>query len=246
MKNKQNGFVVVTLAVVVLLAVTGGIYFYVKNNSKTAITEDAKAGSDIEGVNNDTNKINNVEDSKNVSKISTAKTEVIKDLTDTSSAGKNDDLWTIFDQVTLALKNKDIASYNKYSYKQVTPEEISDFTEFIPYLLDMNSKINKGDYVNKWQDDKQAVFSKNITKTSSGYEIERIEFIKQSNSWKLITVSSLGFVGTPTPDSDKDGLTDSEETCTANHDPSCVKTDPNKKDTNGDGWWDGINAVINK
>ena len=46
---------------------------------------------------------------------------------------------------------------------------------------------------------------------------------------------------TLTEDKDEDGLEDYLENClSASQNESCVKTDPAKKDTNGDGIWDGI------
>ncbi|MDB5194170.1 MAG: hypothetical protein JWN50_184 [Parcubacteria group bacterium] len=49
-------------------------------------------------------------------------------------------------------------------------------------------------------------------------------------------------------DSDQDALENEVETCTyegaASSTPPCVQTDPNKKDTNGNGWWDSIDAHL--
>ena len=47
-------------------------------------------------------------------------------------------------------------------------------------------------------------------------------------------------------DSDEDGIVDKDEKCegAAQYDPRCTKTDPNKKDTDGNGWWDGIDAQL--
>lgn len=47
-------------------------------------------------------------------------------------------------------------------------------------------------------------------------------------------------------DSDKDGRTDYDELCKGamEANPNCVKTDPNKRDTNDNGWWDGINIGV--
>jgi hypothetical protein len=42
-------------------------------------------------------------------------------------------------------------------------------------------------------------------------------------------------------DSDQDGATDEEETCANEYDPFCGPvTDPFSRDTDGDGYWDGI------
>ena len=46
-------------------------------------------------------------------------------------------------------------------------------------------------------------------------------------------------------DSDQDGLTDEDETCISKRFSECVKTDPNKRDTNGDGWWDPFGDLMN-
>ncbi len=48
-------------------------------------------------------------------------------------------------------------------------------------------------------------------------------------------------------DSDKDGLTDMKENCGGSMmgNKTCVKTNPNKDDSDGDGWWDGIDPMVN-
>ncbi|MBX4189430.1 hypothetical protein KW785_02440 [Candidatus Parcubacteria bacterium] len=48
-------------------------------------------------------------------------------------------------------------------------------------------------------------------------------------------------------DSDGDVLADEVETCSwPGATKTCVKTDPNKKDTNGNGWWDSIETLFFK
>jgi len=174
----------------------------------------------------------------------------------------NNDLWLIFDKSNEALKNKDIAAYNAVSYKQVTPDQIPLFTAMATSLYNESMKLNKADFVNKWQDDKQAIYSTNPVKddtaTSYGYKTSQIMFIKTNNSWKVLMME-LGSQSLPKTwenttakieqdlqammlDSDKDGLTDRDELCEDAQmgNPDCVKTDPRKRDTNGNGWWDGI------
>ena len=178
---------------------------------------------------------------------------------------KINDLWSILDKHVLSLKNKNISSYNETSYSQITSEEESFFLEFVPYLYDMVTKIDKSDYVNMWQDDKQAIFStipkKINTPESYSYEQSIIMFIKEKGTWKVLSVgkpiwgiTSITYIGGPRRtqaeadttlmemmmDSDQDGLSDNQETCTgaSQYDSKCIKTETNKKDTDGDGLWD--------
>lgn len=46
-------------------------------------------------------------------------------------------------------------------------------------------------------------------------------------------------------DSDRDALPDMTENCEDNTaDTTCIKTNPRKKDSDGDGWWDSIEALF--
>lgn len=190
--------------------------------------------------------------------------------TKTNSSTTSNDLWTIYDKINLALKNKDSVLFNTYSYKQVTPDQKSQFDSIAPYLYTQSLSLDKNNYVNKWQDDKQAIYSTNPQKNDDaevyGYKQGIIMFINENGSWKVLldspergwNVVKKGTNETATQiekelqammlDSDKDGLTDREETCTGaqQYDPKCIKTDPNKRDTNGNGWWDGIEANMKK
>jgi hypothetical protein len=50
-----------------------------------------------------------------------------------------------------------------------------------------------------------------------------------------------------TEDKDQDGIEDFIETCSGISDTSaCIKTDPTKRDTNGNGFWDGLEAIFYK
>ncbi|KKR91768.1 MAG: hypothetical protein UU95_C0003G0024 [Parcubacteria group bacterium GW2011_GWC2_42_12] len=177
-----------------------------------------------------------------------------------------DNLWLIYDKMTLALKDKNVVDFNAVSYVQVTSAEESQFTSLAPFLYEQSANINKDSYVNKWQDDKQAIYSTNSMKRDDasfyGYKQGSVMFIKNDGSWKILLDSpERGWNHTKTNtnltavqiekelqdmmlDSDKDGLTNMEEVCGGAHqyDSKCIKTDPNKRDTNGNWWWDGIEA----
>jgi len=178
-----------------------------------------------------------------------------------------DELWSTFDKVTLALKNEDVASYNLYSYEPIPKDQEPQFTMFASFMYEAYSKINKADFVNKWEDDKQTIYLTNPIRQDDvnfySYRKAGVMFIKHDGLWKVLNITNKGTSHTKKNtnstvaqidlnlqammlDTDKDGLTDMNETCsgTSQGDKSCVKTDPNKRDTDGDGWWDGIEAEM--
>jgi len=251
--NKQKGFAHILLILLGLAVIGGGTYVNDQKNDSGIFSKKEVAENSLPVVDDVNVKEDIVEDKK----LNTTKENVkIDDKETVSSEIKTDqiikekvpeeinNLWGLFDKVTLALKNKDISLFNMYSYTQVKKEEESQFLDFAPYFHETNMKVKKDEYVNLWVDDKQAIFATEVKKVDDNYLLEKIIFVKQSDSWKLLTLSSGYFLDEGNKDllidSDKDGLLDAEENCTANRNPSCVKTDPNKRDTNGDGWWDGV------
>lgn len=252
MKNNQKGFVsFLVVIIIVLLVVGGGVYFYL--NKRYASSPDANVPEVVKII--PTNTTDNVVESN-----SSPNTNIVTD----------NDLWSVLDKNTLALKNKDVVAFNATSYIQVAPAEESQFSQLASFLYGEMIKINKSDYVNKWQDDKQAIFSTNPAKADNDnfyrYTQGSIMFIKKDGLWKLLSESpAKGFSilkgGTNKTsiqieqdlqammlDSDKDGLTNEEETCTGTkqYDSKCIKTNPNKRDTKGNGWWDGIEKEMSK
>jgi hypothetical protein len=187
----------------------------------------------------------------------------------TNSVSTSSDLWTVYDKMILALKNKEIPAFNTVSYVQVTPDQVSQFSQMASYLYDESVKIIKNDYVNKWQDDRQAIYSTNPKKADDAevyrYTHGSVMFVNIDGVWKVLSnspevgtsVSKKGTNRTATQieqdlllmmlDSDKDGISDQEETCSElyKYNSKCVKTDPNKRDSNGNGLWDGIDAEMN-
>lgn len=178
--------------------------------------------------------------------------------------GNTTDLWPIYDKVAVALNNKDVSAFNAVSYKQVAPEEAPLFIQMAPFLAEIVPV--KSDYVIKWQDDRQAIYATNLKREDDTnfyrYKQSVIMFVKKDGVWKVLidspdrgwSIMKSGTTETPaqieqslkalTLDSDKDGLTDKVESCTTG-DSRCIKSDPNKRDTNGNGLWDGIEAEMN-
>lgn len=258
--NSQNhlNMILIVVGVLIVLALGGGVVFayiqkigpfegFVTNtiddiqeqfstSTNTALTAVSEASTS-------TDQLFDTTTSQPTILINDSTSTVRNNIKTISTGSDNTDLWTIFDKVTLALKNKDVDSYNMYSFKQVTMDEKAQFIQYVPVLLEVSTKVNKTEYVNKWQDDKQAIYSTAPQKTNTGFGQMLIMFVKKDGAWKVLSITDKVLVGTGV-DFDKDGLSDGEETCTDNHAPWCVKTDPKKRDTNGDGWWDGIESAM--
>ena len=175
------------------------------------------------------------------------------------------DLWSVFDKFNEAIRNKDIAAYNAISYKQVPPAEYEDFKEAAPIMYEITNEVDKDEYINKWQDNKQAIYSTNLRKKGDDqnyiYDQSFLMIINDNGNWKMLTEGPLNLTYHATGkynnsaerednlqkmalDSDKDGLSYQDETCSGLFTASCIKTDPNNKDSDGDGWWDGIEAEM--
>lgn len=90
-----------------------------------------------------------------------------------------------------------------------------------------------------WKDEKQTIIT--IKNTNSNGTIFYIRD-KESNA-KILKVGSIYSEDIPI-DTDQDGRYDEDEDCTSTYynifEEDCIKTDINKRDTDGDGYWDGI------
>ena len=171
--------------------------------------------------------------------------------------------WNVFQEYKQALQNKDLAKYNSLSYKQVPQSQWTDGS--INFLLNAISIMNKSDFVNVQRDSRQSIIWTNWTLSEDsnaiGYDASYIYFIKNSSGSLLVlapqplvgashtkintnlnSVQIKQFLQDYLKDSDGDGLSDSNEKCLdiiGDTKPGCVQTNPNNKDSDGDGWWDG-------
>ncbi len=195
--RKSAKIIIISIIILVLLAGSGIAYAYVQKIGPFKVisvaiitsdnTQEVATSTDI--VNSTSPKDNSIINTNNsTSSVATTSIE------SSSSTIKNNtiktpsneiDLWAIFDKQTLALKNKDLAGYKAVSYTQVPAGQESQFIQFAPNLADMNSKINKSSYINKWQDDKQAIYSTNLQQDNQtdyyGYKKGMIMFINKNS-----------------------------------------------------------------
>ncbi|HEY0908474.1 MAG TPA: hypothetical protein VGE35_03955 [Candidatus Paceibacterota bacterium] len=178
----------------------------------------------------------------------------------TSSQSASINLWPIVTAYVTALKNKDLAAVNAVSYAKVATATAA--------LYDDVTSLRESDFTSRVQDGRQAIYSSLMTKegsaTSTSFTRNVLIFVKDGDAWKVIKepkrIWSVPKTATSSDsqieaqlqamsyDADKDGLTDFEEACAAPRvsGKQCVKTDPAKMDTNGDGWWDGVEIKFTK
>ncbi len=160
------------------------------------------------------------------------------------------EVWALFGQYKTGLKNHDLVGLNKLFYKpQSCPPK--DCTRMMDFGLAVANQLKLSDFVHVWADDRQIILMANPVRHESETEIEYTQaslfVIKDStgalkfiaiNPSRVWTVKKASLANPDAyllaqiKDSDQDGLTDVEE----------IKTDPHNRDSNGNGWWDGIEA----
>jgi hypothetical protein len=129
------------------------------------------------------------------------------------------------------------------------------------------SAFKKEDFTNVWSDNKQTILSTDFKIGEDNNFIGRtrdiIFFIGNSSDLKLLSFSPSKGAILPkatstreellkkltlyTEDNDQDGIADYDEQCVAPPTgQTCTKTSPTLRDTNGNGLWDGVDALINQ
>jgi len=129
------------------------------------------------------------------------------------------------------------------------------------------SALKKEDFTNVWSDDKQIILSTDFKINEDDEVMGRnraiIFFVKDDSGFKMLSFSPfkgatigkvntsasrqelMGRLVTYTEDNDNDGVADYDEQCLGiKEGESCTKTDPNLRDTDGDGHWDGVQALM--
>ncbi len=123
--------------------------------------------------------------------------------------------------------------------------------------------VDRADLVDMWADENQLIMGANPVASSVGegetpdtaYSRVALMFLRNGDGEiKFLLLQSTSWVQGSSEkdetraasrliDSDQDGLSDYEENC-AENDPPCEQpTDPLQRDTDGDGYWDGIEVA---
>lgn len=183
--------------------------------------------------------------------------------------------WTVFENYLNFAKAHDLSGIKSLSYQLSPTCADATKTEDCNALMDnvyfFGKDMKEKDFVVIWSDSKQIILSTNFKRqeigtTTAAYTRGIIYFTKDlKNNIKLLTFNPEDGIAINrdkiapdqlearlihmTIDSDQDGLPDTVETCAGFAvEANCPNkiTNPNKRDTNGDGWWDGVEIFLRK
>jgi len=180
--------------------------------------------------------------------------------------------WAVFQKYLAFNKDQNLAGVKSIVYKVASicadPKTLIDCKARMSSAYAYGSALKKADFVNVWQDEKQIILATNfwtesIKETDQYGRFRSIIFLVKGTDgeWKLLSFSPTKGGATVkgsasqeeidarliryTEDNDQDGLADYEEECLNKpNDSTCVKTSPKLRDTNGNGLWDGVEALM--
>ncbi|HHQ45347.1 MAG TPA: hypothetical protein ENN13_04325 [Candidatus Altiarchaeales archaeon] len=167
--------------------------------------------------------------------------------------------WDVFWGYFKALNERDIETANRLGYNVIDLERCLEFqgSEECYYAIDImyqiSTEVVEDNFVNVWEDERQAILSTELLNESvGGHTIRSKEFIyfvkDGSGGVRFLGIDRKYWfyeedLASAILDGDMDGLTDREENCELMLD--CVRTNPKRRDTDGDGWWDGVEVKAN-
>ena len=180
--------------------------------------------------------------------------------------------WNLFQKYLNYNKNKNKEGVKSVVYKIAAvctdPKTTIDCEGRMNSAWEYGSQLKKEDFVNVWQDEKQIILSTDFWIEDSddmdllGRFRSIIYFIRDvEGNLKLLSFSpSKGGATTKagvgmeelnariiryTEDNDSDGMTDYSEECLDAQDRAlCIETNPKIRDTDADGYWDGVDALL--
>jgi len=184
-----------------------------------------------------------------------------------------DAAWTLFQKYLEYNKAQNLDGVRSVVYKVASvcedPKTTIDCKARMSAAYSYGSAMKKENFTNIWSDEKQIILSTDFWLESSedmdqyGRFRSIIFFIKDADgNLKMLSFSPTKGGATNkgvasqeevddriiryTEDNDEDGIADYEEECLNKpNDSTCVKTSPKLRDTDGDGLWDGVEALIN-
>lgn len=188
------------------------------------------------------------------------------------SNNPRDIAWNLFQKYLEFNKNRDLDGVRSVVYKLAPvcedPKMRIDCESRMGSAHAYGKELRKESFTNIWSDDKQMILSSDFWIEDSddmgliGRFRSIIFFVKDpSGNWKILSWSpnkggatSKGEAGNEelmsriliwTEDKDEDGISDYSEECLDKpNDENCVKTDPKRRDSDNDGWWDGIEVYF--
>jgi len=180
-----------------------------------------------------------------------------------------DNAWQVWLAFLQYMRDYDIEGLDSLDTRDFTSEWeecLAGFGEdtcygLIDFTLEVGSTIQRADLTIEWRDEQQLILRSEPTLESSVeegqemvcYNTAQVLFLRDSAGQISVVGYGQGSRCTNASpdaelrlqelllDSDQDGATDEDETCANEYDPFCGPvTDPFNRDTDGDGYWDGI------
>ena len=210
---------IIIIAIIVLVLIGGGVYLKTQNQTEISTEKEIVVN---ENPIVDATKNNTVQ-----------KTEVNK---------ISNDPWELIQKIISATKAGNLNDVNSLIYKKC---DQSSCEGLLSGMYNILNTLNKTDFVTKWEDSKQMILltapKQELVNYNTNYSQSLLFFVKTQTGLEFLMMSYKSLPDLT--DSDKDGSPDSTENC-SNGNPSCQKTNPSNRDTDGDGWWDGIEKYL--
>ncbi|MEK7117104.1 MAG: hypothetical protein AAB837_02985 [Patescibacteria group bacterium] len=187
------------------------------------------------------------------------------------SNAPKDVAWAVFSKYLAYNKVKNIEGVRSVVYKIASvcedPKTRIDCEARMGLAYQYGVALKKEDFVNIWSDEKQIILATDFKIKEDDVSISRaraiIFFVRDENK-NLEMLSFSPFKGAVaskdttalrqeiddrliiyTQDKDQDGMADYNEECLgAVEKETCMQTNPKLRNTNDDGWWDGVEALM--
>ena len=161
--------------------------------------------------------------------------------------------WEIYMKYLIAFQERNLDTMNLYSHDSVDLSELTeegfsldDLWAFLEIFMGV-SKTDKSEFSLVDKDEKQTIIwtPESTTEEDDSFLREYIYFVRNSNDEIKILLILTSSVSDEAwfYDYDKDGLPDVDEFCGGIYnefDSECTETNKEMQDSDGDGWWDGI------
>jgi hypothetical protein len=180
--------------------------------------------------------------------------------------------WAVFQKYLGYNKDHNLDGVKAIVYKVNVVCESKVATDECKNRMDLaysyGSALKKADFVNVWSDGKQTILATDFKLDEDNTFLTRTRaimfFIGSGSDLKLLSFSPfkgdtveksasttrdelLKKLTLETADSDNDGIFDYQEECSSPYaSANCIKTNPALRDTDGDGLWDGVEALLTK
>jgi len=188
------------------------------------------------------------------------------------SNAPKDEAWALFQKYLAYNKTQNLDGVRSVVYKVASvcddPKTAIDCKGRMGQAYYYGSVLKKEDFVNVWSDDRQIILATDFRVEENDYTMRRVRgiiFFVRNEAGELKMLSFSPFSGAVTDkgtasrqelddrliiyteDRDEDGIASYKEECLGIKEGEiCAKTNSKIRDTNGDGLWDGVEALMNK